>query len=287
MPPWGTAKHGWNCGWQHLLVWSHSWGWGGKKSKKKTQNKHDREWGRSWSSGTWFTSTAGPLAPKSFVWLAWPEQPLYAFCVQTLTYAYIHARAHTHTRQSLHTPTTLTLPQQVLGKYFQSALFRGSRVCTMRFCLGRSHLDQKGLNIIAESLGMTWLTKGGTKKYYDIYEVSLKKKSSMTSIINGTGCWGRVCLWREPGGHPSLLHMDKGDPGNNLVKDSWPSDLHPTGRRTRAPERTRKWRPGRGEAIAPSVSHGCARVGLPLGDWASRKKLWTATHLSLTWQQGP
>lgn len=50
------------------------------------------------------------------------------------------------------------------------------------------------------------------------------------------------------------FQMDGGFPGSNLDKDSWPSDPYPTGRHTRAPERTRKWRPDHGEAIVPSVS---------------------------------
>lgn len=58
----------------------------------------------------------------------------------------------------------------------------------------------------------------------------------------------------EPGGRPFRFQMDGGFPGNNLDKDSRPSDPYPTGRHTRAPERARKWRPDHGEAIVPSVS---------------------------------
>lgn len=57
-----------------------------------------------------------------------------------------------------------------------------------------------------------------------------------------------------PGGCPFCFQMDGGFPGNNLDKDSRPSDPYPTGRHTRAPERTRKWRPDHREAIVPSVS---------------------------------
>lgn len=68
----------------------------------------------------------------------------------------------------------------------------------------------------------------------------------------------------EPGGHPFCFQMDGGFPGNNLDKDSRPSDPYPTGRHTRAPERTRKWRPDHGEAIVPSVSMAMPKLGAPL-----------------------
>lgn len=55
--------------------------------------------------------------------------------------------------------------------------------------------------------------------------------------------------------------MDGGFPGSNLDKDSRPSDPYPTGRHTRAPERTRKWRPDHGEAIVPSVSMAVPKLG--------------------------
>lgn len=55
--------------------------------------------------------------------------------------------------------------------------------------------------------------------------------------------------------------MEGGFPGNNLDKDSRPSDPYPTGRHTRGPERTRKWRPDRGEAIVPSVSVAIPMLG--------------------------
>lgn len=65
--------------------------------------------------------------------------------LNSLFMLFVYKRSHTHTQQSCHMPTftTLTLPQQVLGKYFQSTLVQGRRGCTMRFCLGRSHLGQK------------------------------------------------------------------------------------------------------------------------------------------------
>lgn len=66
----------------------------------------------------------------------------------------------------------------------------------------------------------------------------------------------KFLLHGDPGGHPFYSQMNGGIPGNNLHKDSPPSDPYPTGRHTHTPppEWARKWSPDHGEAIVPSVS---------------------------------
>lgn len=84
----------------------------------------------------------------------------------------------------------------------------------------------------------------------------------------------------EPRGHPFCFQMDGGFPGNNLNKDSRPSDPYPTGRHTRAPERIRKWRPDHGEAIVPSVSVAIPALGCHFFKLPETVK--TVSYLSMT-----